>query len=309
MADTNIMDNIKSKITWKNKTIYGAFIIILGIILSLIDSHNFPLILMIIWMIPAICLVIPEGAFKNNRIFGFICLVFDLLILYISASSLFTSYGMSDSTAIISSLFSILLIIASFMMTVKTENEDSSENGSESSSSLKNRISSENKTVFGAILIVLGLIFFGICPSMGLLSILVISIPAICLVIPSETLKNSKAFGIILILLLLFIIYLCITGISSIEHQLNSSMVVYAGDADGIFAYYLQIFLSILNIIGAFLMTIPTVKKGSSPIENDSVVGEAKESSNIGSKANFCKYCGEKLDNDSKFCPSCGKEI
>lgn len=301
MDDSNVMDDIKSKITWKNKTIYGAILIIFGLFFSLADSFTYPLIAMIIWFIPAICLVIPDGTFKNRRTFGFIVVIFNIIICCAILSN--------GLRFIIAAFYALLMIVAGYMLTVKTENGDSSGTGSESSSSLKNRITSENKTVFGAILIVLGLIFFGICPSMGLLSILVISIPAICLVIPSETLKNSKAFGIILILLLVFIIYLCITGISSIEHQLNSSMVVYAGDTDGIFAYYLQIFLSILNIVAAFLMTIPTLKKDSSPIENDEVVGEAKESSNIGSKANFCKYCGEKLDNDSKFCPSCGKEI
>ena len=301
MADTNTFDDIKSKITWSNKTIYGGIVILLGLILSLIDSYTYPMLIMIIWFIPAICLVIPDGTFKNNRTFGFICLIFDLIVF-----CAIISYGLSN---IVPALYALLLIVAGYMMTVKTEKDGSSGSVDNSSSSVKNKITSENKTVFGAILIVLGLIVFGICPAIGILSILVISIPAICLVIPSETLKNSKALGIILILLLAFVIFLCINGISTIEHELNQSMVVYAGDYDGVYAFYLQIFLSVLNIVGAFLMTIPTVKKGSSQIDNNETVTETKVESINPSKVNFCKYCGEKVDDDSRFCASCGKEL
>lgn len=301
MADTSVFDDIKSKITWRNKTIYGSIVILLGLILSLINSNTYPIFIMIIWFIPAICLVIPDGTFKNNRTFGFICLIFDLIVFCAIIST-----GLSN---IVPALYALLLIVAGYMMTVKTENDGSSGSVENSSSSFKNKITSENKTVFGAILIVLGLIAFGICPAIGILSVLVISIPAICLVIPSETLKNSKVLGIILILLLVFIIFLCINGISTIEHELNQSMVVYAGDYDGIYAFYIQIFLSVLNIVGAFLMTIPTVKKGSSQIENNVSITETKSESNNSSQVNFCKYCGAKLDKDSKFCASCGEEL
>ena len=61
-------------------------------------------------------------------------------------------------------------------------------------------ITYEAKTIFGVLGIILGFIFWAIAPYIGLISIIFIIIPAILLVIPSETVKNSKILGIIFII-------------------------------------------------------------------------------------------------------------
>lgn len=157
---------------------------------------------------------------------------------------------------------------------------------SNSLDNLKSKITWENKTIYGTILILFGLIFYLLDSDyFTFFSAILLMIPAICLVIPDVHFKNARIFGFILII---FYIIFLIATISSLSISIYPISVCLAA----VFIF--------LNIIAAYMMTVPTEKEGSNQITKNS---------NNSSKANYCKYCGTELDHDSNFCPSCGKEL
>ena len=164
-------------------------------------------------------------------------------------------------------------------------------------------ITYEAKTIFGVLGIILGFIFWAIAPYIGLISIIFIIIPAILLVIPSETVKNSKILGIIFIILL-------IIGISS----LSASYEYIPGDLyTGVAGSYaatesaitLQIILSIYSLFCAILLIIPSQHKNAKVTNQTPVITNKTEKS----YDKFCSKCGNGLYKDTKFCPSCGTKI
>lgn len=185
---------------------------------------------------------------------------------------------------------------------------------------LKSKVTWEKKTIYGIVMIILGLIVWGMTHNyLGIMDILIIMIPSILLVIPNESVRNSKVLGIILIIVLILVIILAIGNLMGVEdtvsyyyreYQYYYSYSIY--DYEGlynsimgeiIFVNIAQIVYAILNMVSAFMLTVPT-KKGNS---NGIVTNSKKGGSN--KKSNFCKECGAELEKDSKFCPSCGKEV
>ncbi|MDD6048192.1 MAG: zinc ribbon domain-containing protein [Methanobrevibacter ruminantium] len=191
--------------------------------------------------------------------------------------------------------------------------------GSNFLDNMKSKVTWENKTIYGVVMIILGIIVWGMTHNyLGVMDILIIMIPSILLVIPNESVKNSKVLGIILIILLVIVILFAIGNLMGVEdtvsyyyreYQYYYSSYIYDYESlynsimgDIIFVNIAQIVYAILNMISAFMLTIPT-KKGNSK----SIVSNSKKADN--KKSNFCKECGAELDNNSKFCPSCGKEV
>ena len=67
----------------------------------------------------------------------------------------------------------------------------------------KSKITYENKTIFGIIAIVLALFFWGIAhTNIGIMDVLILIFPAIFLIIPNETLKNSKILAVISVIII-----------------------------------------------------------------------------------------------------------
>ena len=169
---------------------------------------------------------------------------------------------------------------------------------------LKSIITYETKTIIGVLGIILGFIIWVIgYPMIVLVTIIFTIIPAILLVIPSETIKNSKILGIIFIILL-------IVGIFS----LSSSYNYIPGDFyTGIAGYYyametaitLQIILCIYSLFCAVLLLIPSEHKHNSVTSSTQVITGNNEKK----YDKFCSECGEGLFKNSKFCPSCGAKI
>ena len=187
---------------------------------------------------------------------------------------------------------------------------------------LKSKITYENKTIYGIVMIILGLIIWGLTHDyLGVMDIVIIMIPSILLVIPNESVKNSKILGIILAIFLVLLILSCIGSLMGVEdivagyyrdyqYYYSSYIVDYEGlyysiMGQIIFVYVAQIVYAILNLVSCYMMTIPTKKNESKSISSNSsnVKGETQ------SKAKFCKECGAELDEDSKFCPSCGRDV
>ena len=79
-----MLENIKSKITYNNKTYIGIVIIAIGIIFYFICCNNFDFFDFILIMIPAIFLCIPSKKIKNNWILGCIFVVWSILIIIFS---------------------------------------------------------------------------------------------------------------------------------------------------------------------------------------------------------------------------------
>ena len=53
------------------------------------------------------------------------------------------------------------------------------------------------------------------------------------------------------------------------------------------------------------MMSIPTKKNESKAVASNSNNEEQENQL----KVKYCKECGTQLDEDSKFCPSCGKDV
>ena len=187
---------------------------------------------------------------------------------------------------------------------------------------LKSKVTYENKTIYGIVMIVLGLIIWGLTHDyLGIMDIIIILIPSILLVIPNESVKNSKIMGIILAIVLIFIILSCIGSLMGVEdivsYYYREYQYYYASaymDYKGlyysimgqiIFVYVAQIVYSILNLVSCYMMSIPTKKNESKAVASNSNNEEQENQL----KVKYCKECGTQLDEDSKFCPSCGKDV
>ncbi|WP_405325197.1 zinc-ribbon domain-containing protein [Methanobrevibacter sp.] len=187
---------------------------------------------------------------------------------------------------------------------------------------LKSKVTYENKTIYGIVMIVLGLIIWGLTHDyLGIMDIIIIMIPSILLVIPNESVKNSKIMGIILAIVLIFIILSCIGSLMGVEdivsYYYREYQYYYASaymDYKGlyysimgqiIFVYVAQIVYSILNLVSCYMMSIPTKKNESKAVASNSNNEEQENQL----KVKYCKECGTQLDEDSKFCPSCGKDV
>lgn len=173
---------------------------------------------------------------------------------------------------------------------------------SNSLENFKSKITYENKTTYGAVIIVLGFILWGITHEYtGLFTILLVMIPSILLVIPNESIRNSKALGIILALVVLFVILVCFMNIMTADYGYS---YYYYDYSPGLITFYnvLVVIYCILNLVSCYMLTVKTSKVETGGTNNIS-------KTNANSKNNFCKHCGTQLDKDSKFCPSCGKEL
>ena len=187
---------------------------------------------------------------------------------------------------------------------------------------LKSKVTYENKTIYGIVMIVLGLIIWGLTHDyLGIMDIIIIMIPSILLVIPNESVKNSKIMGIILAIVLIFIILSCIGSLMGVEdivsyyyreyqYSYASAYMDYKGlyysiMGQIIFVYVAQIVYSILNLVSCYMMSIPTKKNESKAVASNSNNEEQENQL----KVKYCKECGTQLDEDSKFCPSCGKDV
>ena len=187
---------------------------------------------------------------------------------------------------------------------------------------LKSKVTYENKTIYGIVMIVLGLIIWGLTHDyLGIMDIIIIMIPSILLVIPNESVKNSKIMGIILAIVLIFIILSCIGSLMGVEdivsyyyreyqYYYSSAYMDYKGlyysiMGQIIFVYVAQIVYSILNLVSCYMMSIPTKKNESKAVASNSNNEEQENQL----KVKYCKECGTQLDEDSKFCPSCGKDV
>jgi len=167
---------------------------------------------------------------------------------------------------------------------------------------LGSKITYEIKTIIGVLGIILGFIVWAMAPYIGLLNIIFIIIPAILLVIPSETVKNSKILGIIFVILLL----IGILGLNSSYEYIPGDL--YTGVA-GTYAAIelgitLQIILSIYCLFCAFLLIIPSQHKHTKVTTTPIITNKNEKTYD-----KFCSKCGEGLYNNTKFCPGCGTKI
>lgn len=172
---------------------------------------------------------------------------------------------------------------------------------SNSLGNFKSKITYENKTTYGAAMIILGFLVWGLTHEYtGLFAVLLVMVPSILLVIPNESIRNSKILGILLAIVVLFVILTSIMNILSADY----GYYYYYDYSPGLITFYNIILLiyCILNLISCYMLSVET-KKVESGRANDITKTIDK------SKINFCKYCGAELDQDTKFCPSCGKEI
>lgn len=178
------------------------------------------------------------------------------------------------------------------------------------------KITFENKRIFGAILIILGIIFLLMSIDNPLFLILAI-IPGIGLCIPKENIKNSKLLGIMFIVLMIVLLVLLYSNYTYfIDYYFSSSGGLAANYAfesmegsasltdyvpiDYILPYILAAILYIYGIFVSLLYFIETKSK--------KVIDSSDKSIDL-EETNFCKHCGNKIEKDTKFCPSCGKEI
>ncbi len=165
------------------------------------------------------------------------------------------------------------------------------------------KITSEAKTIIGILGIIFGFMVWGMDPYSGLIDIIFIIIPAILLVVPSETVKSSKILGIIFVILLLIII----SSLYSAYHNIPGDL--YTGIAGAYSAMEksitLQIILSIYSLFCAFLLIIPSQNKNTKfgiklPIKTNKTEKQYNK---------FCSECGKGLYDNAKFCPSCGTKV
>lgn len=186
-------------------------------------------------------------------------------------------------------------------------------------------ITYELKTIIGVIGIVLGFMFLFIHPSIGLRSLIIILIPSIALIIPSEKVKNNRILGIILILISLFEIFVLMdtyTDVPDSNYYLGGYAPVGDSFIDGMFGgfhhyfhdlLYTIIYSSILciyNLFCAFLLLIKSEHKQIGLVNSTNVSHQMSNKVNMQYNNNsHCPECGGILMEDSKFCPSCGVKI
>lgn len=173
---------------------------------------------------------------------------------------------------------------------------------------LKSKITYENKTIFGVVGLIIGFLFWGIGhPGIGIGDVLILIFPAILLIIPNETIKNSKALSIIAIIIL---VLLLIVGINSLFITLTQyvpdSWAFQAGYVSRmLLADILQLILCIYGLFCAVLLSIQT-----KPAQKDFIPSSNASSNNNERKYDkYCSECGQGLFSDAKFCPNCGAKL
>ena len=210
---------------------------------------------------------------------------------------------------------------------------------------LKSKVTYENKTIIGVVGLVIGFIFWAIGhPGIGIGDVILLIFPCIFLIIPNETIKNSKALAY---LSMIFIAFMLLFGISHfimvLTQYVPDSYMFTAGYVESMFlSDVLQIILAVYGLFTAFLLTIqtkPNAVSSLSPVKTNGVkydmycrecgnglFGNAKFCSKCGAKVQdlmpepekpssnddenkFCKNCGEKLDEGAEFCSECGTKV
>lgn len=156
---------------------------------------------------------------------------------------------------------------------------------------LNSKITYENKTIFGVIGIILGLIYwvrYSYIYSSGFILIFILfNLPNILLIIPNPKIKNNKILAIIstIILLLLLIFYTTIMF-------------------DRLF-FIFTVILIIYGLFCAYLLTIQTEPNQINAVSNNTNM----PNNTITTFDKYCSECGHGLMNDAKFCPGCGRKL
>lgn len=75
------IDELKSKITYENKTTIGIIGIIIGFLTFILGVSTVGIIVIVIMILPAILLIIPDENIKNSKIIGIILIVLVSLML------------------------------------------------------------------------------------------------------------------------------------------------------------------------------------------------------------------------------------
>lgn len=168
---------------------------------------------------------------------------------------------------------------------------------------LKSKITYENKTTIGIIGIIIGFLTFLLgVNTVGIIAIGIMILPAILLIIPDETIKNSKIIGIILIILVSLML---IGGLFSTWITINEYLPMSFAFAPGYVEMMLigdicGLVLGFYALFCAFSLTIPT---------------KPQQLKNLYSTQNgikyskYCSKCGQGLLEDTKFCPKCGTQL
>ena len=171
---------------------------------------------------------------------------------------------------------------------------------------LKSKITYENKTIVGVVGLIIGFIFWGIGhPGIGMGDVLLLIFPCIFLIIPNETIKNSKALAIIsaIVIILFFLVGISHFFMVLSEYMPLSYMYPAGYVASMVISDVLQIILALYGLFCAFLLTIqtkPNSNVSSSAHIQDSVVRKYDK---------HCIECGHGLFNNAKFCPGCGAKV
>jgi len=177
----------------------------------------------------------------------------------------------------------------------------------------KSKITYENKTIFGIIAIVLALFFWGIAhTNIGIMDVLILIFPAIFLIIPNETLKNSKILAVISVIIIGLLLIAGIGGLIVIVTEFipDSYMFPSGYVSKMLIANIVQLILAIYGLFCAFLLTVQTKPNHNNVSSEDNVVLNKNNSNN--NKVQFDKYCsncGQGLLKDAKFCSSCGQKV
>lgn len=169
---------------------------------------------------------------------------------------------------------------------------------------LKSKITYESKIIMGIIAILVNLFCFILFVRVeGLVEFLILLIPPIFLIIPSETIKNSKILGSISLILVFMV--LCSYLWTMTQGSMSAyDYYYYYYSYSHTYVYYcwvLCVFNTIVSLISASLLFIKTPKSNSRTSNNSQVFSNDIKY--------FCKFCGSKLEDNAVFCSKCGKKI
>lgn len=183
---------------------------------------------------------------------------------------------------------------------------------------IESKITYENKLIFGIFILIVGFLVWGYSVTnfgerweISPVIIFIMAIPSILLIIPNESIKNSKVLAILLGLVTLAFIGSGFYGLLTLEEfsrgeaafdALRFFILGFDENAlyemifeQGLEHYLLVIFYPLLNLICCFMMYIETPKT-----ENSDVVPDG---------GRYCSNCGAYVVEDSNFCDECGQEL
>ena len=193
-------------------------------------------------------------------------------------------------------------------------------------------------------MIVLGFLVWGITHDYtGLFGVLLVAIPSILLVIPNESIRNSKILGIILAIVLIFVILNCVMNILTANSGYN--YYYYDDYSPGllIFINIIVLIYCILNLISCYMLSVQTKKVESVNINNISKTNDIPRNSedkmghlielggmyenglltdeefalikkdiigvNKENKSNKCPNCKMEINDEDMFCEHCGTKL